>query len=605
MPRNPELQECSKCSELNILGTYCPEELCMLFGDDGAGNSTCYYNSQLKDKYSNLRIDNSSCLNKKDVACETYDSRTECIGLSNKNVVVDVLYDAQQNRYGTTNEITQNSADEVGRGKCLWVVDYTDPADSECVRDADLSNLYNKPGYDCAFTTGSESCLLDFENPNTTMYIFGETFEENGIYSKSELIKMSSMTSEKADTYVSATPIINYPTLIYPVTKMKNFKTEIVPTLTEGKYILRYYSEDESKNLEVVKKLNFTLLKDLSGVIVNYTLASAFYTGSDMYLTNLTIYVNYNETLICHVNLTNVFDPSISFLGDAVKITPDLVWYYTYLADGSYDATISCSDEHLQDFYNVTHIDVDADVSIHDATPRGETFRAGEIEIGIETNTTATCYYTEDPSAVIASNAAPNPDLSVWTKYDQTGQYKHNASITETATAMRYFYSACYFTYANEPSEWYMWNNGDVVYYAIDEVPPTSSLIDATTGDKYNSSIAVESLELQILCDDYSSILEVERNYSFGCKDEISVTKYYVNYSNVNQVLQTFNPETIDNGEVMTFDLPPYYAKVYINVTTKDLGNNEDVSKFFINVRNLSFIEPIAVICDPETGICT
>jgi len=632
VPTKVEDQDCSKCDNLGTFGNYCPEEFCMLFGTNGT-DSTCYYNYNKKISYDKLKIDNATCMNKKDVACETYDSKNACIGTNDVQFAAHVGYDGEGNRIGYTNFITTLSNDSLGRGKCIWVEsDSINPGFGECIRDADYSSLTSFesgkaieiPGDGCSKSKGSESCYTDFENPATNLTIRGEVVLDESEYSKAELQLLTISTSEIATkTYFStkyksitptvkakSVPIINEPPKPvtfspYPNYTLDVFKGKIINNLVPGDYAIYYYSEDKSKNLEQVKSLQFTLLKDLSGIDVKYELASASYQSLDTYLTNLTVSIVYDDDLQCKVSLIDLLNPSKIFSANSLKMSPGLVWNYEYLPDGEYLIKTTCTDDHFQQFVNSTPVHVEADITMHDVYPKGKTFRASQIKLGLQTSTDATCYYTKDALATKPNLPTQTPNLVYWKKYSNTGKTVHDSTIREPITSMNYIYTACLFSYTNGTTEWNFWNGGDVIYYAIDESAPTFEINDISTGEAYNNSIASEGLAIQISCTDYNKLLENGKSYSFGCDNAATFNKYYASTTNINQILKVFPSSAILLTDVIEVPAPDIYSKVFLNITVKDLGGNNFTGKVFLNIRNLSFINPIVIICNPDTGICT
>ncbi|MGV8163018.1 MAG: carboxypeptidase-like regulatory domain-containing protein [Candidatus Nanoarchaeia archaeon] len=637
IPSDMELQDCSKCDSLGILGNYCPEQLCSLFGKDEQGNSNCYYNSELKSEFEDLYIDNSSCINKAYVACETYDSMQECTGAGGGNIQgtpfrinVYYQYDAENSEYirtGNNNRVTTNSSDLFERGKCVW-------QENKCIKDANNdAGLINNDDYeDCPTNKGLEHCFLDFDEPNTTLYIGGQLFVDGAVYSKAELALLTAAVTENADTYFNIGTTSQNPksgevippgdyVFNYPQFELQDFITVLSALNAESNknHALYFYSEDLAKNLEEVKTLTFELLKDLSGVEVNYVLSSAFYLNSNTFLTNLTVDVEYDENLTCRVNLSDITGDQENFIGDATRSTPELTWKYDYLIDGNYLITTHCTDDHLQSFTNFTAVAIDADISIYNATPKGKTYRAGPVNIGIRTENNGVCYYTKNEGAqtpefpgLPTMNLVPTGEMNVnsdWVQYALTGEKNHNSTIIEEIgdenTGIKLIYSGCWFINSEGQTEWYMGNDGDTIYYAIDETAPQITLIDGETELPYDNSTFVEELILKLYCSDYDSRLEAGLNYSFGCKTNMTVSKYYVNYSWPHNVVEVFPARNLTQGQEIVIGAPLSYVQIYLNITSDDKGGNSNNFQTFVNVRNLSFMDPIAVICDPDTGVCT
>jgi hypothetical protein len=603
IPTNEEDQDCTKCSELNILGNYCSPSMCSLYGRDAAGESTCFYN-KIDSNYRNLKIDNSICMNIKDVACETYDSEIDCLGIDLEAFSINAAYTASLRSSGD-NTYKTVSNDVFNRGKCVW-----NATTSKCVRNADGDPALKA---DCTSTNSKqkESCLLDFTNPETKLFILGIAAEEGAEYSRDEIKTLLLAPSEPVlNTYYSFSSA--YPTAKYsssPGTDRTNLMNSI-SALSEGAHTLSFYSEDLAHNLEFVNELTFSIIPDLSGITVTNSKVSAYDASLDTYLTNLTINIEYDESvpLDCKVSLKNEGSLSSSLGGDARRISPYLEWNYTYLRDGIYTLNVTCADNHNQKYTTSTIISIDADMSINSVNPRGATYAAGNVNIKINTNETATCYYTA--SGGITASGTSSTLGSPWIKYSTTGGMNHTASISESSTGIKYYYSACYFA---STGKWFTGNNGDIIFYAIDAAVPNISIIDQSTGGLYNGSAnngtsVVQGLSLEIVCDDSNAALVSGKDYTFGCKTGSIKTKiYYENYAGKSYDIPAPIINSSDGGiAYLNILAPDSYVKVNLDVTGTDAGGNSVTKTYALtNLRNLSFMRPVIVICDPETKVCT
>jgi hypothetical protein len=635
VPQNPEEQDCTKCNDLNILGDYCPRNLCYKFGEDADGLTTCYYNNVTKSAYSGLKIDNDTCMNIKDVACETYDLKEECLGqdeagnYGNYNLLAQ--YDSEGKRLSGDHSYISLTQDIFNRGKCAWIED-VNPAKSRCVKDSDMSLIFDPESIDCTRKVGNEGCFLDFNNPETELLIGDKVFEDSdGLYSKAELLLLSVNVSEKVEnTYISTLSAAGdvYPNLIYSSVagkfSDKNIFRQNILSSEPADYALSFYSEDTSHNLEMVKTYSFSLLPDLSGIEVTFENSSAFYSNANKYLSSLTVSVNYDTELECEVSLKNNANTGAAIVGDARRMTPDLVWNYESLPDGIYTLSVICADSHMQRYNNTYILTFDADMSINAVHPNGQTYRAGQATFGLRTNTSAECYYTTNPNAIMPEGTLPGASqIGEWTRYSSTGGTTHETSVTEEESGMKYYYSACYFAYTQK---WFLWNNGDVVYYAVDEIAPDILVYDYPSGELYNNSEMKEELSLKIVCSDNDMFFNTSKNYAFGCNDTIDVTRYYESYEDATvpstegidfpfdevglpdiSGLSFNDGDTmrIANGDFIDVPVPNSYVKVMLDITARDNGGNSKTITVFANVRNLSFMNPIVTICDPELNTCT
>jgi len=597
IPANPDEQDCTKCGQINILGKYCSPALCSLFGRDESGGTTCYYNKKIT--YRNLRIDNTVCMNIEDVACETYDDEDSCVGDSAFSL--DVSYDSENYRIGGDNSYSSSSDDLLGYGKCLW------SDEIGCFRNADDDPVLEK---DCTSSNLNlrEKCLSDFINPETTIIIMGEEAQNEGRYSVDELKSLSFATSEQVlNTYYSISSSgYEYPTGKYssrPGTDRTRFLNEL-SSLTEGSYTIYFYSEDTAHNLEAVRSLTFSIIPDLSGISIETTKISGYDSVVDMFVTNLSVEINYDEDeLDCSTVLRNEANPSRVITGDARKISPYLNWNYLYLLDGTYTLNVACSDTHNQKYENSLIIIVDADMSINGAYPKGRTFRAGNVNIGVDTNDSATCFYTDIGG--LSPSGSPENLGGSWERYSTTGGRNHTSTINEPdVSGIRYYYSACYFP---SQEKWFTGNNGDIIFYAIDESAPSISIYDESTGGLYNGLDTIESISLRVVCDDSNSMLVGGKDFAFGCGAGSIVTRvYYQNYPDKIRNLPAADVNTFDGEEGYIEVLAPdSYIKTLLDITVRDNGGNTRTQTLSLgNLRNLSFMRPIITICNPETGLC-
>ena len=593
IPQEPEAQDCTKCTENGILGNYCPEDVCKLFGDDGK----CFYNAIT----SNFAIDKLSCLNVENVGCETYDTKTQCIGSNNKNFTANVFYNEAGNTRinPSTNKVTQNSNDLYSRNRCVWI-----DSSNKCIKDSDSdSRVALSPKSDCnGESLNTETCLLDFVAPETQIFILDQQLQENGIYSKTQLNYLSASVNEPIkDTYYSIIKgfqeVVPGPLTYgytYPIKTRAEFINSI-QSLAEGKYKIYYYSEDKHKNLEEVKSVPFEIIKSLSDISVTWTNKSVYNINSDQYLTNLTVKVNYDSTLNCQVNLTQIADPTKQFAGNARKSTPNLEWLYQDLTDGAYILDVVCADEHMQRVDRIYTINIDADTTIKHPEPRGLTFKPGPITLSIETTEDGTCYYNNDPNYVPPENPTIYPGQAQWTAFASTEHKIHTATINVQKEGMHFYYTGCHFPAPYNRN--YYGNIGDMIYFAIDNSSPQLNLIDVATGENYTNATAKETVSLKLICDDYNPLLDdwSSKPYSFGCNS----VKYNIYYNDTTYGYS--QPVTITSGETRTVYAPTRFVKTYLNVTLNDTGGNSlNNYSVFLNLRNFSYVPPNVTICDPE-----
>lgn len=227
---------CKLCA--TALG-YCDAQACARISSD------CYF-----DGAANGLADPLGCIPKSEMACRYYDTKNDCVG-AGSNAVFDIVYTGDK-RTGRTNVRTTASSDRFGIGSCTWV-----DARSQCVKNADMRFSTAQSEDDCIeniIFQEQQSCVRDSTPPTTTLYL-----RNPPIYTRPELRIIPIGVS---DNY---TPIDRIRTYVC----FKNATNDCYPTETlasvslppEGTYELRYYSVDESMNIEPVKSKEI-MIKD-------------------------------------------------------------------------------------------------------------------------------------------------------------------------------------------------------------------------------------------------------------------------------------------------------------------------------------------------------
>ena len=588
VPTNTEQQDCSRCNENSLFGEYCPKELCELYTTD----ESCYYNEE---KRNFVIIDSVSCMNQEDVGCETYETQQQCEDGSNINV--DINYQQILNQYeviGGTNKILSESADVLGKGRCVWI-ENTNEQTGQCVKDADNNRKVEQTIFnirDCL--VNDEQCLTDFEAPETIVYL-----EDNREYSETEIRQMAYTVED--NTY-NGEDIETYFTMIKEETEIpgaynRKYPDETAQLITingQGNYLLRYYSKDKAQNYEEIKEKQLRIIPDLSGIQLTWNTDSEYIPNIDRYISNLEINVLYEDELTCKIELKQIDEPTNNFNGDDTKTGTQIQFIYTQLEDANYVADIVCTDSHLQIYEEQLDIYIEADTTIKNPQPRGiNTIYAGEpVIISIETTQDATCYYSSDEPTNTDDaqpQGTPNPNSQTWIKYTQTDGTQHNAELTHTQTGMKFYYSKCEF---NDGTN-YIGNNGDIIYFPIDLTGPTYTI---TTPQLQGISGITNNQEYIIQCKD-ESIDYAGQKIGYGCK-----TNYqYCTYLDFNDCNPTANTEFNKKIEIQ----PPSGTQItFVKIQSEDYGENIGTQKIPLNIRDYEFIPPNIEICNPDDDEC-
>lgn len=642
-PTDPLLQDCTKCNDASPLGN-CPKELCSLYGAElvtDSGIQRCYFDEEKRTEF-NIDSGEGTCINSEDVACENYDSKDDCLrGTAQSEQAVSVSLGNGKNTVTASNDLLK-------KGRCYWDANYEGPGDSvgACFKDAD--NDKTLPS-DC--TTADSACLTDMKAPETTIM----SLEENGIYSRTQI---ENIKFQATDNSYSGENIITFFSLVaklhssvsgysYPQLTLPQLKTEVskIKDRETGPYTLNYFSKDRSKNLEVVKSLNFLLIQSLHpSVKLNITnVYLGVNGGPDAYEINLTANVTYTPAyqngyeVFCTPKFINEKTPTIQLVDEGKKQGPsDLVWRYNYLEDGFYTLEIVCEDNHDQTFtYLKEHININSNPAISSPFPTGEAFRKGDVPISIETEKESNCWYQvieEEPANALTQNNAMKGRNSIartasnkmktlnqndWVEYetDEDGLF-HTAIYDAQQEGITIIVSKCEYDVLDNDgalveTREVLGTSADTIFFAIDETaPPRVELFDLVSNVKYDvSSDRVDSLNLRFVCNDEPIYYENNEltDYSFGC-ESLLICEYDSETSDCNDFkIPTLESESTDERQkswTYVLGSPATKRYKYVDYQINDSGNNSEVYTVFLpNLRDITFDNPSVTICDPLASL--
>lgn len=600
VPADPALQDCTQCDSKSPLGV-CTPSVCSQYGDVGK----CNYNPKTS---TTVITDEFQCMDKTKMSCNSYQNKTDCTGPDNKEFRADITYDNNQNMVGT-NDIIQRSDDKYGFGTCHWV---GDNSSGTCYKDADMSRLINDEKDGCG--RDDLRCLTDFQYPETNISLIdGHEYSSEEIKRLTFTINDNSYSRNDAsstgvETYFSIEPKEANQKYTRPNTKLRKIE-KIVPT-QPGDYVLYYFSKDPSKNFEPVKNISFTLIKDLSGISVTKKIDSAYTKGPDVFLSNITVDVSYEKQITCTSTLTQAFDKNLEISGNDGKSGTEMNFKYTLLEDGDYNLLVECTDSHLQKFTYEEPINIEADTTIKNPTPKGITVLPGNIKISINTTENAQCYYLNDKTFIPPKNPLSGTIDSKWTKFSTTGQTYHEATVTRDKLSFEEFFTACKFNYTSPTPVSFIGNYGDMIYFGVDNESPKLKIIDDETKKEYNSSTsAKESVDLTFECNDTTHELSLPTDAAsidldFGC-DSMSYCEYY----SANTGTGCTPTHVIKGPDVwkQTFTAENGKTKIYLNISVADKGGNtRNYENVLLNIKNTTFIPPNITICsDASDPACS
>lgn len=174
---------------------------------------------------------------------------------------------------------------------------------------------------------------------------------------------------------------------IYPDTLIQSINQEYFDNY-EGKYLMRYFSQDKARNLEVVKNKEVWI----DGRAPNITLVERRDASTALgttYLTNIELDFTTDEDAICNLTL-KIPNSQASFQGQgdiaAQQLNVEgqynkLTIKYEYLLDGLYKLHLDCYDSYYNHFTKVYDIDIEGDKTIYGSSPKNETYHLPETTI--------------------------------------------------------------------------------------------------------------------------------------------------------------------------------------------------------------------------------
>ncbi|MBW3014923.1 hypothetical protein KY330_00715 [Candidatus Woesearchaeota archaeon] len=506
-PTEEELENCSKC---NSQGTYhfnsvygaCNAESCSLFG-------SCFY-----DEYTPDYVFLGQCKHKRDFGCVDYDTRVQCIGSNNVNVVVDVQWDANKDKkISGSNIITTPSQDVLGLGKCRWL-----ELDARCVKDSDGSND--------AFPDCLESdveCQRDFSNPVTIL----PDIDVSPRLLDINVSKYDDVSNVGDSGFITWYSIVKKGQFAYP--NIAAYQDRILHEFEEsGEYVLYYFSEDRAKNLELVKTINFTADAIAPGVKFDYDINGIEFTdeaGDLFYLSNFNLTMTARDDIFDNVTCKAKFvNPPPGKNGDflAEEGESGSVWTGSYYRwpDGIYVLDYYCVDAVGNVNDNKFILNITEDISLDNPLPNKTLAHNGEIALSIRTAVPAKCRYSE------SSNS-----YNDMTPFQVTGGLYHTAieRIPQTNIVKKYNVK-CELT-KPDGSTYIRGTKSDRIIFAIDMIAPN---VDTSLdlGNWYT-----EDIQVDYICDDPNEGLvdpETEIDWSF---DKCKV--YYCEGAGCNPVQQT------------------------------------------------------------------
>ncbi len=587
-------QECERCHDpKNEVFNHCNRESCWLYG-------RCYYDeanlaedfssfpalAEMTYEYPVKRAQKEGdyyykCTPEREIACENYDSKEDCIGSSSpysiegvKNLTANVRLELKGNMTSRdvfdkktgTNKILNKSDDFFSFGKCRWaqpyfintsyflpngIIDFnrTSPEYPEysCMKNSDGSPEFLKITSDTpeikeyelmiysdchgvgftmepsvsTFIPNVTLCRKDFSDPLTNIPHYENTTNPMRIRGRFEFpatVHDESLdySSYYPDTYAcvaevnktcypqgkatkvsrEAGSLIKYNNVNYNVSY--NFSVSGFQT---GRHIIKYFSEDVSHNLELVRNFTVFIDADAPKMVLSFSNVS-FEKMEDEWRTNLTITMRViqnkstdDKYAFCNakIYLGNV---SIYPLNDIVNEYND-TWtkMYPEMSDDYYTFRYHCED----DVGNVAEANVtfliEGDRSVTNPQPR-LTYNYATHYISVETGTNSECRYLYSPedNPAFWNNVTFNLALfDTMTLFEVTGSAGSPANIHSSQVTLPDGYHRYYVKCKSFLDNKIRGNNGDQIRFAVDMTAPVSSYTTNANpyGGWYNQDVWV------------------------------------------------------------------------------------------------------------------
>jgi len=670
-PQNEEQQNCVLCDTDSPLG-FCDETMCQdVYGE-------CYYveNGTFSSPFA-LVLGQSigdrgsplipTCVAKRDTSCYLYNNEEDCIG--HKRVRTNTSIDLDRLSW-TGNNARTPSKDFFSLGVCKW-----DSENNYCFKDSDDffpipnedSNTL-KAKDDCEYLKDADNldltkiCLIDTIPPNTTISFRGDNIywnnEDIPIYGKNELKYIAFLIDENfmhpeilphLTTYVSfekieevlyasgnmpsgldgglvgdltppgpePDPVISY----YPNETLPNMEVSKFDNY-EGEVILRYFSQDFAKNMEVVK-IERIYVDGIPPSIIRFdSEINTYISNNDKYLSNLSLIFNTNEEAKCNATLR--LNPSTVELPvftdwDIEGVTAqEFEREYTNLPDGNYVYTITCEDLFKNEAVREEIISIEGDKSIYGADTQGEIYNTIEdIELSINTMHPATCRFD-----VLIDGELPTYNLSEGNFITDSTKTFHSIDFVDALAQLSLdnvplsksyvFYTSCKFddVTLGTTEQDYM----DAISLTIDRLPPKTYVWEVINSEKkiYSDDAFLfpwkDKRVLQIECNDQ----QPESFNWYGCKEiYYCLTKEdfeyddSMNYEITNNEIcnsSRFNKSEFEDQDYLELSLNENNCKnCNIAYYVVDNGENKPNDLTIVNpkIRDLDFGPPQLIIQGP------
>jgi hypothetical protein len=647
-PVDTDLVACGRCDTDSPLG-FCTQELCQdIYGQiDEEGNSVCYYNTDAllsQPVTEEVIVKNQlfrsgvtpvfpTCQNKNNMACSFYTTKNDCIGETGQNAAFNISYSPSY-AFGVDTRagipIAGNNAqlafsnDYFGFGTCQWL-----ETEGRCIKNSDSYFYHSTTGSrhdDCMESASTQflSCLSDNEPPTTTILWREGDLPTYGIF---ELLTLPMDMNDNQYPSIELTTVFSIVARgepeTYPLYTLDDLGRddatllrELIPV--EGEYVVSYFSKDIAQNMEPVQTKH--ILVDMSSPSIDLSIdVNANNLTPDRFVSEITVVLETNEPSHCKLSLhdstgTHLIQP----VNDKEAFnTLGLSTTYVYISDGIYRITGFCRDDYLNEVTFDEEVRVQADKTITNTYPYGQTFGLSQLntlQFELTTANEATCAVASEQ---FTSVTPPERITTLDTDSEQTDHsiMYVDAETYTTSSGSYTYYVRCEFLNATGDTTVVQNVDSHALSFTIDGVPPTtqlykkigtnpSQLIPYTeTGENW-----AEEKKFQIRCSDESSITP------FGdvvCKlithclldkrtvDQQGIVLTHANFQDYCQATAITSIGTTKDILIAdTYaDLQKYGQKYLYYYGEDKYGNTEPtIQRADLRIRNTAFPDPLITI---------
>lgn len=528
------------------------------------------------------------------------------------------------NKSGGSNSVIKQSDDYFGFGKCMWGRNceiregdlecdaQEEPKEQGCIKNSDGNPEYTSSETttsgqyeinilrlipDCVF--GSlfyADCKKDFTSPNTSLstndrvpgmfeimasvddnswdYTFAALGNE-GIYPTTYACLVKSTdpscypSMDSAAEFISE--VVEGENRYYNKISWENVElaglidknTRPVPT---GDYVLYYFSEDVSKNLEVVQSMGLYIDSKAPGITVTYEPYQSWEVQNDEWRSNVTITMNVvpDENVFCSaaLYLPGEGDSKIP-IQEGNNITDEFnnSWstFYPLLSDGLYNYEFDCYDDVGNHNVSIIPIKIEGDKSLTNSFPSyppKQTFNTPNVKIGVTTGIPSVeCKYERSIESIPAFESQ-----SVWgsgmnplwnsmdgslTKLEDSNNYE---KVVTAEPGFNRYYLKCKFT---QDGEKYLGNLGDQVFFGVDTEGPLSYWKPKNNVEPYQGWYSDE-ITIDFVTFD-PPIPGLGFNWEFGKNHTMFCKGYRCWNQGLYRIYDPSNPVKLNKSELISF----------------------------------------------------